>query len=253
MDGGSDAPRGGAAGGATGGQGGTGARGGAGGGGSNGSGGGGIGGGGGHAGISGGAGNGGAGTGGGGGNAGSSGGAGKGGAGAGGGGGNAGAPGTGGAGGNAPVCAFSTTYKFSDGGGFVPVAKHATLSPPNTFLYEVTSFYADAGTISCSPALPACGTPSKVDVADVEAAIANPDVQAALIRTPSPVYGSLGVADGPSFGFGLPGGQGFSVGIACATPSATCNPTPAGVAALVQVLRDLTTQQLADPSCAQER
>ena len=63
-------------------------------------------------------------------------------------------------------------------------------------------------------------------------------------------HGDRGIADGPSFNFTRADGRGFSAGIACNVPSATCTPTPAGVTALAQVVRMLIDQQLADASCA---
>jgi hypothetical protein len=101
--------------------------------------------------------------------------------------------------------------------------------------------------------MPACGDSARVDVSDVEAAIAHPDVQAALALTTRPIYGDRGIADGPSFNFTRADNRGFSAGIACNVPSATCNPIPAGISALAQVVRTLIDQQLADASCAQLR
>jgi len=167
-----------------------------------------------------------------------------------GGGGTGGTTGTGGAGGNSGSCAFATTYTILDGGGLVAMADTATLTPPNAFHYVRDFFRQDAGSLSCDPALPACGDAAKIDVRDVEAAIAHADVQAALAMTTAPTYGNRGVADGPSFNFSRADGRGFNVGLACDTPSTTCTPIPPGVSALVAVLRDLIKQQRMDPSCS---
>ena len=156
--------------------------------------------------------------------------------------------GAGGQGGS--TCAFASTYTIIDGGGLVPQLDTATLSPPNAFRYERQFFRQDAGAISCTPAMPACGDPARIDVSEVEAAIAHPDVQAALALATRPIYGDRGIADGPSFNFTRADGRGFSAGIACNVPSATCTLTPAGVTALAQVVRMLIDQQLADASCA---
>ena len=98
--------------------------------------------------------------------------------------------------------------------------------------------------------MPACHDPTRVDVSDVGAAVDHPDVQSALAQPTPQIYGERLVADGPGFAFTLSSGRGFSVGFECATASSTCTPTPPGVQALVQLLRTLLTQQLADPSCA---
>jgi len=158
--------------------------------------------------------------------------------------------GTTGAGGAGGVCSFASTYTIRDGGGLTPMADTATLTPPNAFHYVRDFFRQDAGQLSCDPAMPACGDGAKVDVRDVEAAIAHPDVQAALAMTTVPTYGNRGVADGPNFNFMRADGRGFNAGIACDTPSATCTPIPPGVSALVQLLRDLIRQQRMDPLCS---
>lgn len=161
--------------------------------------------------------------------------------------GTAGTTGTGGAGG---ACAFASTYTIRDGGGLVAMADTATLTPPNAFHYTRDFFRQDAGPLSCDPAMPACGDAAKVDVRDVEAAIAHSDVQAALAMTTVPTYGNRAVADGPNFNFMRADGRGFNAGLACDTPSTTCTPIPPGVGTLVQLLRDLIRQQRMDPACA---
>jgi hypothetical protein len=130
------------------------------------------------------------------------------------------------------------------------MADMVTLTPPNSFLYERMFFGADAGRLSCTPALPACNDPARVDVRDVEAAIAHLDVQAALALATPPIYGNRGIADGPNFNFMRADGRGFNAGLACDTPSATCMPIPPGVSALVELLRGLIRQQRTDPSCS---
>ena len=79
------------------------------------------------------------------------------------------------------------------------MADTATLMPPNAFQYVRDFFRQDAGPQSCDPAMPACGDAAKIDVRDVEAAIAHPDVQAALAMTTVPFYCNRGFADGPNF------------------------------------------------------
>ena len=147
------------------------------------------------------------------------------------------------------VCAFASTYTILDGGGLAPMADTATLSPPAAFHYVRDFFRQDAGQQSCDPPMPPCTDPTKIDVYDVEVAIAHADVQAALAMTTVPFYGNRGVADGPNFNF-MRGDRGFNAGLNCDTPSTTCTPIPAGINALVQRLRDLIRQQRMDPSCA---
>jgi hypothetical protein len=107
----------------------------------------------------------------------------------------------------------------------------------------------DAGRLSCDPPMPDCPDPARIDVSDVEAAIAHADVQAALAMATRPTYGNMLIADGPNFSFMRADGRGFNAGIQCDTASTTCKPIPPGVVALVNVLRELIRQQRMHASC----
>jgi hypothetical protein len=115
-----------------------------------------------------------------------------------------------------------------------------------------TPFVNDAGVVtrpSCDPAMPACNDPARIDVSDIEAAIANADVQAAFAGTPMKCGSTSTLSSFPLFGFGHDQ-VGFSCGPDCATPSSTCTPIPPGIKALIDLLHALEAQQLAsDPSC----
>jgi len=158
--------------------------------------------------------------------------------------------GTGGAGGQTGACTFDSTYTIAEGGGLVGLTKTTKLIPPNTYSATRINFLSDAGAASCTPALPACHDATLIDVSDVEAALEHPDVKAVFASTTPAIYGNLGVADAPSFGVLRTDGHGFSEGLACTVASGTCNPAPAGVRALIDLLKALNTQQLADPSCS---
>jgi hypothetical protein len=112
------------------------------------------------------------------------------------------------------------------------------------------SFRQDAGVLSCDPAMPACGDPTRVDSQDVELALNHPDVEAALAMTNVPFFGDRGVADGPNFNFMRADGRGFNAGLDCNSPSTLCTPIPPGIDALVTLLRDLIRQERMDPACA---
>jgi len=163
-------------------------------------------------------------------------------------GGGGGSVGTGGI--DGPVCTFATTYTIMDGGGLAAIFDTATLSPPASFHYMRETFRQDAGVLSCDPPMPACGDPARIDSQDVELALYSPDVQSALALTNVPFFGDRGVADGPNFNFMRSDGHGFNAGLDCNVPSATCTPIPAGIDALVTLLRDLISQQRMDPACA---
>jgi hypothetical protein len=155
--------------------------------------------------------------------------------------------GTGGA-----ACAFASTYTITESAGLIGITGVTLLQPPSEFNYERQVFTAplDAGPLTCDPAMPACNDPARIDVSDLEAAIANPDVQTTLAWTTRKYYGDRGVADGPNFDFNRGDGAGFDVGLPCDTPSSTCTPIPPGINALVSLLRALIQQQLMDPSCS---
>ena len=128
-----------------------------------------------------------------------------------------------------------------------------TLSPSPAFSYRgETPSYEDGGVSyqTCDSPLPACDDPNLIDVSDIDAAIANPDVRAALVLTTTAWYGPRGLLPPSGNASWMvdfrrsdpPGGFRVSDG-ACPSPSATCVPTPAGIQALVELLRALKQQQ----------
>ena len=165
------------------------------------------------------------------------------------GGGSSGGTGGGSGGGAGGVCVFASTYTVVDGMGLAG-SETATLTPPDSFHLQRDTRVADGGLRSCDAALPACGDPGHIDVGDVEAAIANPDVQAALALPAPNIYGQLNVADGPTLTFSDAAGHGFGTMLACNNQSATCRPIPPGVDALAALLRALIAQEKQDLACA---
>jgi|KBSMisStaDraftv2_1062788.scaffolds.fasta_scaffold174485_2 hypothetical protein len=165
-----------------------------------------------------------------------------------------GGAGSGGAGGGgAPVCAFSATYTILDWSG-ADTDDVMALLPPNSFHYtgETPTFEDGATRRSCAPPLPACNDPAQLDVGDVEAAIANADVQAAFAMK-STSFGDHSGLPSPTareLSFSSDSGNFINVGPDCPTPAGVCTPVPPGIKALVDLLRALKAQQRADPSCA---
>jgi len=152
--------------------------------------------------------------------------------------------------GGAAACTFAQTYTIVDGSGLDGLVR-TILAPPATYLHE-NLFKTDPATgtfAACMPALPVCGSQSLIDVSDVEAAIANPDVQTALVTGPG--YYGVNAPDAPVFSLKSEAHGNFSVSIVdCPAPAGTCVSAPPGVVALMQLVRALVTQQNADPSCA---
>ena len=154
------------------------------------------------------------------------------------------------------VCAFSRTYVWNNqmtvrGGTFVSSqGQLLRLTPPDGFVLESAASTTQGTTSStCAAPLPPCGSPDLIDVADIEAALAAPDVQAVVSQMVPPFYGEQNVADPPeSYSFRYGDAVGFA-GVSCLSPT-LCVPMPSGVATLVEMLRKLITQQLAQPSCA---
>jgi hypothetical protein len=112
--------------------------------------------------------------------------------------------------------------------------------------------------LQCSVEIPACDADAggAITVADLIAAIANADVQAALAAPTDAdlnVYGQDPRAmDGQVFAFRRFDGRGFFVGDAC-NGAAGCRDVPDGLAVLEGLLVALDQQQLAQPACAMLR
>jgi hypothetical protein len=111
---------------------------------------------------------------------------------------------------------------------------------------------------SCSVPLPTCNSPTTIDASDIIADIADAEVQLALSTAPRPVYGDRSASSAPTFSFGdttgaASGGFSVLVGHECSTATATCEPTPAGVARLVADVNTVVSAALLDPSCASLR
>jgi hypothetical protein len=116
------------------------------------------------------------------------------------------------------------------------------LSPPNDLAF-IRTWMTDAAPASrsCSPALPACSDPNKVDVDDLMTDLIDPDVQAAFAMPAPALFGSdARPADGAVYQIARSIGGVIQVGGNCPTSgSAGCRPIPAGVAQLAADLRNL--------------
>lgn len=107
---------------------------------------------------------------------------------------------------------------------------------------------------SCGAPLPTCDSPTAVDASDINADIADADVQRALTTAPRPIYGDRSASGGSHFTFSAASG-GFSVvvGHECPMATPTCEPAPAGVARLLADVNTVVSTALNDPSCASLR
>jgi hypothetical protein len=155
---------------------------------------------------------------------------------------------------DAGTCAFDTTYRYGDTGGFVAYEDVATLAPPTSYSYDRTARVTPPPGGSCAPALPPCGLEDAYGPSDITRAVADADVQAALAMPTPPTYGrDTRPVDGTIFQFLRADGRGFLAGGACDSGGGlpgVCVDVPAGITRLVNTLRAVDAQQLADPSCA---
>jgi hypothetical protein len=140
------------------------------------------------------------------------------------------------------ACAFDATYTFHDDGGLRLYADSSKLTPPRTHAVTRTPAGGGAGA-ACMRDIP-CVSASGVGVADIEAAIASSDVQAALAKPKGALYGTdTRPVDGTVWIFERDDGRDFTVG--------SGNAVPAGLRALETLLKQLETETLAAPECAQ--
>jgi hypothetical protein len=153
------------------------------------------------------------------------------------------------------ACQLDATYRFTTSGGLAIYRDTTVLAPPASYTLLHQPEAAPGTERSCAPPLPLCGGPS-VDVADVMAALSDPDVQDAFTRSMGaatlPFYGfDNRAADAPASQITRDGGGGFSIGGSCpgAPTTRPCTPIPPGLSRLLATLVALDQQQIADPSC----
>jgi hypothetical protein len=157
---------------------------------------------------------------------------------------------------DASLCGLSANLTFGHDGGMVMYRDVNRLTATS---FTITRNYTgranpDGGTAAtCSPALPACGSPTAVTIATINADLANADVQAvwALPQTTTPLFGSdLRPIDGTVYSIALDDGRKVLVGQQCASPAmSSCRYIPAGLVQLVQDLQNLASAMVADPVC----
>lgn len=153
-------------------------------------------------------------------------------------------------GGTSPTCVFDQRYEYGHIGGFRSSVGRTTLTPASSFLHVRTTVREPRTSTSCSPPLPACGAANQIGSDDVEAAMAHPDVRAALASPTPLLYGrDTRPVDGTVFELVRQDSRGLLVGFPC-EGAAGCREIPPGVAALVTLLEALDRQQLALPACS---
>ncbi|WP_437317374.1 hypothetical protein [Sorangium sp. So ce385] len=137
------------------------------------------------------------------------------------------------------------TIRWGYFGGFTPNEETSALSPCRDFSFERRAIRGDTLLMTCSQELEACE--EGVSAGDVANALGHPDVVAALAAAPV-LYGrDARPVDGSLFRIQVDDAV-VDVGYECGEAPG-CVPIPDGVAALVDVLRTLTQEQLARHTC----
>jgi hypothetical protein len=140
---------------------------------------------------------------------------------------------------DASTCAFSATYTFYDDGGLRALSYRTVLAPPRTDTLQRIPAGSTSG-VAC-PRETSCASTSAISVGQIEAAVGNADVQAALAKPQGMVYGTDSrPSDGSVLAFERGDGKGFFIG---------GGTVPAGLRALEQLLHALQAESLADPAC----
>ncbi|WP_159397047.1 hypothetical protein [Sorangium cellulosum] len=152
---------------------------------------------------------------------------------------------SGGSGGSDGCGCVADAIQWGENGGFRHTEETSTLSPCGAFSFERRSIGSDVPALTCSQELGGCE--EAVSAGDVADALDHPDVVAALAAAPV-LYGrDARPVDGSLFRIRV-GDAVVDVGYPCAGATG-CVPVPDGVAALADVLRTLTREQLARDRC----
>jgi hypothetical protein len=128
-----------------------------------------------------------------------------------------------------------------DGGGHMTVTRN--------YLRGVT----DGSTVrSCSPTLPACGTPGVVSISTIAQDLTSTDVQAAFALTTSHVYGvDNRPGDGTVWSITRASGGNILVGSPCPSPVMnSCQPISPGIQLLADDLKSLAAAVAGSPPCS---
>jgi hypothetical protein len=150
------------------------------------------------------------------------------------------------------ICSLDATYTYDLTGGLGVVNVQTTLAPPASYRHTKTfvNIADPPPPLSCTPAIPTCGDPARIDVSDITRDLGDPDVVHAMAAITPPLYGlDSRPTDGVMFRVLRDDGHGFLSGPPCDTGEFCHGPVPTGISRLVGDLQALDQQQLADPGC----
>jgi hypothetical protein len=151
------------------------------------------------------------------------------------------------------VCSRDAWYDFGWSGGLSLSRDRYLLIPPDTFRV-IRSYAFGQEEATCTTTVPDCGTPGRIDLRDVRAALRHPDVRNALDAAEPTLYGAdLRPVDGGAWAMQRKDATGRSaqlfLGADC-RGSMSCQPMPPGLRALRERLSSLAEQELATGACS---
>jgi hypothetical protein len=156
----------------------------------------------------------------------------------------------------APVCSLPYSLTFGSSGGMVLYQDGYSLDGGGhmtvTRTYTLRAGMDGPQVRSCSPTLPACGTPGVVSISTIAQDLTSTDVQAAFALTTSHVYGvDNRPVDGTVWSIARASGGNILVGSPCPSPvMSSCQPIPPGIQRLADDLKSLSAAVAASPACA---
>jgi hypothetical protein len=137
---------------------------------------------------------------------------------------------------------------WGSNGGLTAYDDSSAISPCNAYVHSRVHHNVDVGgTQSCTTVVAACGVTGVVGLTQIENALADADVVAALASAPVLFGRDTRPADGQVFQITY-GGRTISVGLDC-DETGPCTPVPAGIKAFETILQNLDIQELSKDSC----
>jgi hypothetical protein len=157
-----------------------------------------------------------------------------------------GSGGTAGAGGTGDCGCVEQTVSWNHDGGFVAYRETSTLEPCRTFRHVREPLATDPPSLTCTDPIDSCDDLTRP--ADIQSALAHPDVAAALASSPVLFGSDTRPVDGQVFQVHV-GAALIEIGHECGG-TAGCTDAPAGVAALQSALLELRSDLLDRPPCS---
>jgi hypothetical protein len=155
-----------------------------------------------------------------------------------------------------PVCSLPYSLSFGSSGGMVLYQDGYSLDGGGhmtvTRTYTLRAGMDGPQVRSCSPTLPACGTPGAVSISTIAQDLTSTDVQAAFALTTSHVYGvDNRPVDGTVWSITRASGGNILVGSPCPSPVMnSCQPIPPGIQLLADDLKSLAAAVAGSPPCS---